>query len=110
MIGPRLTPLAVIESATLCSPFDVAVSDPRLAGIDQTWVRGMALMTPLLVDPKVPLTYFVEWPDRSLGIAHLWTDEPRRSEALLDAYAAARQTLEKLALDCFFLYDPAMPH
>lgn len=110
MIPCRLSPGDVVETAKLLSPLDVPFTDPRLAGVDQVLVRGLTLMTQLLADPKVPSTYFVEWPDMSLGIAHLWPDEPRRSTSLMVAYALARARLEQLALECFFLYDQTMPH
>ena len=110
MILPRLTPHAVVETARLLSPFEVPPEDPRLAGIDQMLVRCLVLSALLIDEPKVSLTYFVEWPDMSLGVAHLWPDEPRRSDGLLEAYVFARDALEALALDCFRLYDTSKPH
>jgi len=109
MMRPRLEPSAIVETATLLSPYEVAVSDPRLARTDLVTAMGMALMTPLLAEPNLPLTYFVEWPDLSLGIADLWADEPRRSIGLLEAYALARQALEVLALESLPLNGATLP-
>lgn len=110
MIAPRLDADDVVRTARLLYPLDVPVEDPRLAGIDQTLLRPMAFVTPLLVSHCGPTVHFVEWPDLSLGVVFLGPEEPARTQSLLEAYAAARQKLEQLALDCFRLYDPARPH
>jgi hypothetical protein len=109
MLAPRLTSQQVLETAQRLAPLSVTVSDPRLAGIDQTFVRAGAWLTHFAPQPQVQI-HFVEWPDLSLAIVYLWPHEPRRSEGLLEAYAGARDVLERLALDAFFLFNPEQGH
>ncbi len=110
MLSPRLTSRQVLETACRLDPLMVPVSDPRLADVDQTFLRAAAFLTPIALPTDGLQVAFCEWPDLSLAIVCLWPDEPRRTESLLAAYADARHVLERLALDAFFLFNPEQGH
>ena len=110
MLSPRLTSREVLETAIRLDPLTVPVSDPRLAGVDQTFLRTAAFLTPLAFPADGLQVAFCEWPDLSLAIVCLWPDEPRRTKELLECYDQARRALERLALDAFFLFDPTSGH
>lgn len=110
MLAPRLTSRQVLETGRRLNPLAVPVSDPRLAGVDQMFPRAAAFVMPIALPTDGMQVAFCEWPDFSLAIVCLWPDEPRRSEALLAAYADARCVLERLALDAFFLFNPEQGH
>ena len=109
MLLPRLTSRQVLETGQRLDPVAVPVTDPRLANVDQLFGRSGAFLTQF-AEPGTFQICFIEWPDMSLALVYLWPDEPRRSEALLAAYGQARCTLERLALDAFFLFNPEQGH
>lgn len=101
MIPPRLSADQAVTTAVVHEAAQVPEGDPRLRHLDEGLCR--------CVMDTTAEAWFVAWPDGALGFAVLWPEE-RIAERLIEAYGAARDSLELFALDCFFLYDPAMPH
>ena len=102
MIPPRLSEEEIVATARLLSALEVAIGDRRLAHIEEWTCRCVALAIP-------DSASFVLWPDMTLGFVMF---EPREStccERLVAAYRPARESLERLALDFFYLFDRTRP-
>lgn len=92
MILPRLTPDEAVTTAVLLDPHEVPVGDPRLRDLDE-WLCRCTVGT-------TGEAWFVAWGDSSLGFAVLWPED-RIADLLIEAYARARETLERLVLEHF---------
>lgn len=104
MIPPRLSVTEIIATAMPVPPDAVAEGDLRLGHLDEGFCRCIV--------PTSPGATFVAWPDMTLGFALLWPDEDEadRSSRLVEAYREARESLERLALDFFTVFNPERPH
>lgn len=102
MIPPRLSESEIVATARLLPPWEVAVGDLRLAHVQKWECLCMALVMP-------DTATFVEWPDMTLGFVVFTPGTSTHCERLVAAYRPARESLELLALDFFYLFDRSRP-
>ena len=102
MIPPRLSEEEIVATARLLQPSEIAEGDPRLAHLEEWLCRCAALGIPDSVS-------FVLWPDMTLGFVVFEPGESTCCERLVAAYRPARESLERLALDYFYLFDRTRP-
>ena len=102
MIPPRLSEEEIVATARLLSALEVAIGDRRLAHIEEWTCRCAALVIP-------DSASFVVWPDMTLGFVMFAPGTSTHCERLVEAYRPARESLELLALDFFYLFDRSQP-
>lgn len=93
MISPRLTEDEVVTGFAFLESFKIHDADPRLFHLDLARCR---------MGEGNGDGFFVSWPDGAIGfvIVQAWEDV---DGAIIDAYTAARRSLEIMMLTLFHL-------
>jgi hypothetical protein len=102
MIPPRLSDEEIVATPRMLTVWEVAFGDRRLAHLEEWTCRCTALAIP-------DSASFVLWPDMTLGFVVFAPDTSTHCERLVDEYRSARESLELLALDFFYLFDRSRP-
>lgn len=100
-IPPALSEDEAVTRHTLLNPEDVQFFEPRLAHVDELVCRSLIQVS--------GEAWFISWPDGAVGFA-LLKPEAEIAERLIEAYAAARASLERLVLEHITSDSQAVAH